>query len=78
MSDMPTRDEILNMYVEQTVTGNVFEDNQYTIRRVTPYTFELFEYSWLGNLEIYHSSYGYKEVDKLLEALNEKVQNQTL
>ena len=67
---MPTRDEILNMYVQQTLTGNIFEDSQYTIRRVTPYTFELFEYSWIGNTEIYHSSYGYKEVDRLLEVLD--------
>ncbi|AGG58010.1 hypothetical protein VPBG_00238 [Vibrio phage helene 12B3] len=70
---LPTSDEILNMYVQQTITGNVFENNQYTIRRVTSHTFELLEYSWLGNMEIYHSSYGYKEVDKLLEVLDEKV-----
>ena len=70
MKSIPTADEILNMYVQQALTFNIFEDDQYTIRRVTPHTFELFYYSWLGNLEIYHSSYGYKEVDKLLEVLN--------
>ena len=70
MDKLPTSDEILNMYVQQTITGNVFEANQYNIRRVTPHTFELFRYSWLGNMEIYHSSYGYKEIDKLLEVLN--------
>ncbi|AUR91651.1 hypothetical protein NVP1161O_209 [Vibrio phage 1.161.O._10N.261.48.C5] len=71
MSKLPTSDEILNMYVQQTITGNIFEDSQYSIRRITPHTFELFKYTWFGDLEIYHSSYGYKEVDKLLEVLGD-------
>lgn len=59
-------EELQGMYVGQSKTYHIFEDNQCVVKRVTPYTWELYNTSWIGNLEIYDSSYGYVDLDKLV------------
>lgn len=59
-------EDLQDMHVSQSKTYHIFEDTQCVIKRVTPYTWELYKTSWIGNLEIYDSSYGYVDLDKLV------------
>lgn len=59
-------DELKNMCTGTSKSYNIFQINQYSVKRVTPYTWELYLVTMFKGTEVYQASYGYKELDKLV------------
>ena len=63
--------QLQQMYTGESVSFNVFEHNAYLVKRISPYTYELYSLTQNSNTEVYQSCFAWNELNKLVEILKE-------
>lgn len=62
-------EKILNMKVGEELELNMFQDGGSEVRRVSPYTWELYEITNYGVSTLFHQSYIIGDIDKLVDVI---------
>ena len=63
--------QLQQMYTGESVSFNVFEHNSYLVKRISPYTYELYSLTQNSNTEVYQSCFAWNELNKLVEILED-------